>query len=261
MILKKLFFSLILCFFSSAWGTPSYALWDIDRGEILEEEGSETIRSIASITKLMNALVTLQSGLSLDEKLTVVGKESSVHIRRGMILSRGDLLYLTLVCSDNLAARTLAENGGRSYQEYIDEMNRIAQSLEMRDTWYSDSTGLNSENRSSIGDIKKLILETEKWPIFQKVATTVALKIDGLKIATKRGYKSVSVIGHNTNLYAGRLDLIAAKTGFTNSAGRCLTMYFWKNGVRYVLVVLGAKDSVQRKLLVDRLLTRVNKDV
>lgn len=256
MIAKKALALILFFFASSAFGNISYALWNIDNGEVIVANKETEVRSIASITKLMNVLVSLNMGLSLDEKVKVTGSERSSHIRPGMLITRGNLLLLALVSSDNLAARTLAETSGIQYNSYIALMNVTARSLDMTDTVYIDATGLSGENRSSVVDIKKLLLETEKWQIFKNSASTTAIKVAGLRPSKKRGYTNVPVVGHNTNIYAGKLDIIAAKTGFTNSAGRCLTMYFVKDGIKYALVVLGAKNSQERKLLVDQLLDK-----
>ena len=121
---------------------PAYAIWNVDTGHLISGKNSDGVRSQASITKLMTVLVTLRSGVKLDESVTVVGQESSSRIRRGMTLTRNELIDLALVASDNLASRTLAESSGMTYEEFIWTMNRTAALLGMTSTSYSDSTGL-----------------------------------------------------------------------------------------------------------------------
>ena len=252
--MKKIVLSWLLLFMSPVFADePSYVLWNIDHQITVISNNELRVRPMASITKLMNVLVTLNLKLPLDDLIVVTGKERSSHIRPGMMVSRRSLIDLSLISSDNLAARTLAESSGMSYDSYIELMNDTAKKLGMIDTQYIDSTGLMSGNRSSLNDIKQLLMETEQWWIFRQAANSSHVIIDAVTTSNKR-VKVVKIHGNNTNIYSGKLDIITAKTGFTTDAGKCLTMYFSMYGTKYVLVVLGAKDSIQRKLLVDRLL-------
>lgn len=227
----------------------AYAIWNVDTGHLLSSKNSDVVRPQASITKLMTVLVTLKLNLNLAESVSVIGTESSSKIRRGDTITRQELIDLALVASDNLAARTLSETSGLSYDEFIRKMNETAISLGMTETQYSDSTGLLALNVSTPADIKQLVQETEKYPVFQQNAmksnTTVGVTFKN---------KSRQVTANNTNQFAGKLDIIGAKTGYTTPAGRCLTMFFVDHGRRYILVVMGARTPEQRLKMVTKLI-------
>jgi len=231
---------------------PSYMLLNLDNNVVVDSHNEAQIRSIASITKLMSVLVVLRGNLDLDEVLTVVGKESSKHIRSGMKITRNHLIELALISSDNLATRTLAETFPGGYTAFLATMNQLAQELGMSNTRYSDTTGLLSDNKSSADDIKKLVLEVENWAVYKMAANVRSTLFSAMGLK-----KSVLIQGNNTNWYAGRLNIVAAKTGFTNSAGRCLTMLFVHNNTRYFLIVMGAKNSEHRRKIVDSLLDKI----
>lgn len=234
----------------------SYALFNLDTNEQIISVNEDNVRPIASMTKLMSALVILQNNLDLDELVTVTGPERSTKIRRGMRMKRGELLELSLVSSDNLAARTLAETYPGGYAEFIEQMNQTARNLGMMNTTFSDATGLLATNTSNVQDLYRLVTILPPWEIFTNAANkinTVATAI----VSGKRGQQEVRVSGNNTNNFVGRLDIIAAKTGYTSRAGRCLTMMFTQNGNRYFLVVMGAQNPQHRTRIVNQLLDNI----
>lgn len=232
----------------------AWALWNIDSQTLMSDSNSEVIRPIASITKLMTVLVTMDMGLDMDETITITGTERSAKIRRGMTMKRGDVVKLALIASDNLAARTLSETSRLTYDQYLVAMNNKAISLGMTGTSYSDPTGLFAANTSRPSDLKLLIAETERYPVFKESAMATSSRFTAW---FKNRINTVTV--NNTNSFAGHLDLIGAKTGYTNPAGRCLTMFFTGiNGQRYILVVLGAKSNDQRRKMVKQLIDTVS---
>jgi D-alanyl-D-alanine endopeptidase (penicillin-binding protein 7) len=234
--------------------TPvAYAIWDLDEGRILADKNVDLVRSQASITKLMTVLVALERGLDLDERIEVIGTETSRFIKRGMLLTRRELIDLALVASDNLAANTLAETSKVNRHEFIGIMNIRARMLGMTDTRYTDATGLSPFNVSTVYDIKMLTEYLEQHQVFAENANRTQVQV-----SPKNKNKSVTVTARNTNVFASKLDITAAKTGFTSAAGRCLTMFFrGYNNRRYILVVLGAHDSVQRQKMVQRLIDTI----
>lgn len=233
---------------------PTYVLWELDTDTVIDERNSDTVRPMASITKLMTAFVVMNSGIDLEETVKVTGSvESSSRIRRGQLVTRGRLLELTLVNSDNLAARTLAETSNTDYATFIDRMNFTARHIGMTNTVYSDSTGLLSTNVTSPNDLKLLVQAVSGHDIFKQSAMTAGTTTT---VTVKK--KTKTVFNSNTNWFAGKLDLLAAKTGTTTAAGRCLTMFFNKNGNKYVLVVLGARHARERQILVTQLLDKIS---
>lgn len=234
----------------------SYALINLDTNESIVSVNDDRVRPIASITKLMSALVVLQMGLDLDEMVTVTGPENSSRIRRGMRMTRSALLELSLISSDNLAARTLAETYPGGYREFIEQMNNTARNLGMIDTNFSDATGLLAANTSSAQDIAKLVSILTPWDIFAHAANKINIVTTAL-MPQKRGEREVVVRGMNTNNFVGKLDILAAKTGYTSRAGRCLTMLFNKDGNRYLLVVMGAQNPAHRTRIVNQLIDSI----
>jgi len=235
---------------------PAYAIWNVDTGTLIDSSDSGSVRPIASITKMMSAFVVLNSDLNMDELLLVTGPEKSRYIRRGMLITRAKLIELSLVSSDNLAARTLAETHPAGYHTFIDLMNETAKNLGMQDTYYADSTGLLGTNRSTLGDLNKLVLATQNFPVYRLAANTQQLFVETIT-AVKNGAKKFYITGKNTNPFTGKLDIISAKTGYTSAAGRCLTMLINKDGTRYLLIVLGASTPEQRKKMVQGLLDKI----
>jgi len=235
--------------------TPvAYAIWDLDEGRILADKNVDMVRSMASITKLMTVLVTLERNLDLDERVEVTGCEHSSHIKRGMTISRRELINLSLVASDNLAANTLSETSDIDKRSFIHLMNFKARMLGMSDTKYADPVGLSPFNVSTVYDIKILTEYLERHPIFAETAGQPQIQITAYNSKNKQ----IKVNARNTNLFAGKLDIQAAKTGFTNAAGRCLTMFFrGRDNHRYILVVMGASNNDQRQKMVKHLIDTI----
>jgi D-alanyl-D-alanine endopeptidase (penicillin-binding protein 7) len=201
----------------------------------------------------MTVLITLERELDLAERLTVIGSEHSRHIKRGMSVTRHELINLALVASDNLAANTLSETSGVDKHEFISLMNYRAKSLNMPDTRYFDPVGMSPFNVSTVYDIKTLTQHLERYPLFSENASATTIQVT----PTNKNRRT-TVTARNTNVFAGKLNILAAKTGFTNSAGRCLTMLFTAdNNHKYVLVVLGATNNAQRQKMVKQLLDSI----
>lgn len=228
----------------------------MDTGQFIASNNENEIRPMASITKLMSVFVTVREGLDLDEEIIVTGNETSSRIRAGMRIARSKLIELALISSDNLATRTLAESFPGGYQRFIDEMNHAAVELEMSNTRYEDSTGLLGGNISSAEDIRKLVLAVSPFSFVTSAANSAKIAFKAT-ILNKNKPREVLVQGNNTNNFVGKLDIIAAKTGYTSKAGRCLTMMFNQNGSKYLLVVMGAQTSEQRKKIVETLLDKI----
>ena len=234
----------------------NYVLIDADNQEVINAKGIQDVVPLASITKLMTVLVTLNSGVDLEEKVTVIGKESSSRIKSGQRMKRIDLIHLALVSSDNLAARTLAETTMSSYSAFIFAMNQLADELGMTNTNFIEPTGLSVFNVSTPWDVYLLTKETSKHPVFGEDAMT---KVVEVYTEVKRKVKKV--FGTNTNSFAGTMKIHSAKTGYTNPAGRCLTMLIEQNGRKFVVVVMGAKTPKERQQIIQNLIVEYNKRV
>jgi D-alanyl-D-alanine endopeptidase (penicillin-binding protein 7) len=236
---------------TAARTAPSYLLYNLDDEVFLSFSDEDPTRPIASVTKLMTALVVVRDGYNLDE-LVSVSAGSSPNIRGGMRLTRRELVYLSLVSSDNLASVTLAQTSPIGHDEFIRRMNATAAELELKHTHFIDASGLSMNVSNTLG-VAKLVAETLNYPIFADAANT-----SRYNVTTVVNSRPVFIDAPATNTFVGRLSLLSAKTGYTRAAGNCVTMALDHVGTRYILVVLGANNPQHRQQIATTLLERVN---
>jgi D-alanyl-D-alanine endopeptidase (penicillin-binding protein 7) len=220
-------------------------IYDPETNEVLWEENSETERSIASITKVMTAAVVFENDPDLSHVVTVtrsdVSRASTTFLRLNDKVTIGDLLHLTLIASDNAAARALARTSSQGSTGFIDRMNEKAAELGLTTTHYADPSGLLSENVSSAYDMARLIAfassDERISTIMQKSQHT---------ISTPRR----TITFRSTNHLLGRdgIDVRAGKTGFITKAGYCLAtlLRLPSTGQQVAVVVLGARSNAGR---------------
>jgi D-alanyl-D-alanine endopeptidase (penicillin-binding protein 7) len=196
---------------------------DAKSGAVIFEHKAATVSPIASLTKLMTALVVIDGQQSLDDVIVVKasdrwkGKGAFSHIPTGAKLTRGDLLRLSLMASENLAARTLANNYPGGMPAFVKTMNAKAKVLGMAHTHFDDPSGLSNGNVSNARDLVKLVNAAARQQEIREFSTLDAHEVRlGKKMFRFR----------NTNLLIGRPDweILVQKTGFTNDAGQCLVM-------------------------------------
>ncbi len=239
--------------------TPTAILYDVKSNKVLYDVNANFKISIASMTKILTVLTVLKANQDLNEVITVKGREGSSRIRPGMRMTRIDIIELTLVSSDNLAARTLMEHYPGGYERGIEAANKLAQDLEATDTRIVEPTGLSAENQSTVMDLIRLTIESSKYELFTRFANRERSEIQAEQVSkAKRFYQWVR--GNNTNPFVhepGQIQILSAKTGLTSAAGWCLTMMFSYNGNRYVLVTAGNRNRVDRKRVADMLIERV----
>ncbi len=239
--------------------TPTAILYDVKSNKVLYDVNANFKISIASMTKILTVLTILKANQDLNEVITVKGREGSSRIRPGMRMTRIDIIELTLVSSDNLAARTLMEHYPGGYERGIEAANKLAQDLEATDTRIVEPTGLSAENQSTVMDLIRLTIESSKYELFTRFANRERSEIQAEQVSkAKRFYQWVR--GNNTNPFVhepGQIQILSAKTGLTSAAGWCLTMMFSYNGNRYVLVTAGNRNRVDRKRVADMLIERV----
>jgi D-alanyl-D-alanine endopeptidase (penicillin-binding protein 7) len=196
---------------------------DADSGETILAKNSDQVAPIASITKLMTAMVILDRGLDLNDEI-VVSREDIDHLkgthsrlRVGTRLTRRELLLLALMASENRAAAALGRTYPGGTEEFVAAMNRKARALGMHETHYVDPTGLDSGNVSSAEDLARLVKVADDYPLIREFTTTERA------VVRTRGGKLVFV---NTNRLVRnpRWDIYLSKTGYISEAGRCLVM-------------------------------------
>lgn len=218
---------------------------DQSSGEVLFERNSDAVVPIASITKLMTAMVSLDSKPALDEVLDVSDEDidqlkgTRSRLAVGTRLTREEMLHLALMSSENRASSALARHypGGRP--AFIAAMNRKAQELGLIDTRFFDSTGLNPHNVSSARDLAKMVAASARYPLIREFSTTR----DGFFAVNGRMQRF-----NNTNALVSspEWEIGLQKTGFTNEAGKCLVMQAWMNQKPVVIVLLDSWGKLTR---------------
>lgn len=205
--------------------------------------------SIASISKLMTIYTVLKANQNFDEVLTVNSKLSNhTRLSKGMKLTRGDLVKLSLIHSDNLAAVTLSEYFPGGQEMFIVAMNKNAKDLEMHDTVFYEPTGLDANNSSTLRDIAILTNAVSNFATFREAART-----ENLVIHATKGNKQISIHANPTSKLFGKDGIITIKTGFTNAAGFCITVLLLNDDHKlYNLVILGARSSQERKNIIEK---------
>jgi D-alanyl-D-alanine endopeptidase (penicillin-binding protein 7) len=209
---------------------------DEQTGEVLFQKNAGAVVPIASITKLMTAIVTLDAQLPMDEQVVIsaedvdLAKGSRSRLPVGTTLSRGELLHLALMASENRAATALAGSHPGGTAAFVAAMNAKAVELGMADTRFVESTGLSSDNVSSAPDLVKLVTAAKSYALISEYSTSPSHEFE------LRGRK---VAFNNTNglVRSGDWDIGVSKTGFIRSAGRCLVMQT-RLAARSVIIVL-----------------------
>lgn len=254
--------ALLLSITAPTWSAPALVVYDMDRERYVIEDNADVPGSIASITKLATVIVVLESQQDLDRLLKTRGRERSSRISPGMLLSRLDLIELTLVTSDNLAANTLLENypGGKTVG--LAAMNNLARRLNLSSTRYVDASGLSSANTSTAKDLIKILEHASRHEVIRRFSQQDALDITVTKRSKKKTWVE-HIRGMATNPYLRSpqtFDVIVAKTGYTTAAGWCLAMLIEIDGQRFAVISTGNASKDQRKAVLDQALTKLTND-
>ncbi|MDO8962632.1 MAG: serine hydrolase [Methylophilus sp.] len=214
--------------------------------EIIYAKNTNAPTPIASVTKLMTAMVILDSGLNLDEEVEVTNadvdylKGTSSRLPIGTRLSRNELLNLALIASENRAASALATTYPAGRSQFIRDMNQKAMNLGMVNTHFSDSTGLDSSNVSTAEDLAKMVNAAYHYDAIRNMSTTSSYDIQ----LSRRGPAHFN----NTNILVRNSDWVIglSKTGFINEAGRCLVMQAQLAGEPVIIVLLDSNGKYSR---------------
>ncbi|HUR58892.1 MAG TPA: serine hydrolase [Opitutaceae bacterium] len=220
-------------------------IYNPETGEVLWENHSTEQRSMASITKVMTALVFLESNTPLTDIITVqpidVRAASTTYLRAGYKVTRDDLLHLLLIGSDNAAARALARTSPTGTEGFVRRMNEKAAELGLQTTSYADPSGLLNANVSSAYDMARLISYVSGNERIASIMRTPHYTVQA-------GSLAINVNSTNQLVKAGDVDVQAGKTGFIRSAGYCLAtlLRLPQGGPDVAVVVLGAKSNAGR---------------
>ena len=220
---------------------------DAQTGEVLYSKNSNMSVPIASITKLMTAVVTADARLNMSEEITLQsidfagagGKNSSSTLRVGDTMNRAEALLFALMKSENPAAAALARTypGGRP--AFIAAMNAKARQLGMTSTRYAESTGLDPHNVSSARDLGILVSAASQYGLIRQFSTTPTYDFN-------LGYRVLKSNNTNALVRNGGWNINLSKTGYINEAGRCVVMHTTVNSRPAVVVLLGASTSQAR---------------
>lgn len=216
-------------------------VYDVDTGETLYEKNHYLVRPIASITKLMTAMVVLDAQQDLDELIEITRddidtlKHTRSRLAIGSKLSRRDLLLLALMSSENRAASALGRNYPGGLPAFVRAMNEKAQALGMRYTLFVEPTGLSSDNLSTAPDLAKMLQAAATYPLIQQFSTH-----ESHTVSPKPGQQLRYV---NTNRLVSNSDwqIHVSKTGFINEAGRCLVLHTRLDNRNVAIVLLNAQ--------------------
>jgi D-alanyl-D-alanine endopeptidase (penicillin-binding protein 7) len=220
-------------------------IYNPETGKVLWESHSQDQRSIASITKVMTAVVLLEDSPDLSESVVVqradVRNASTTYLRAGDKITKEDLLHLLLIASDNAAARVLARTSKHGAAGFIDRMNERAHELGLTSTRYADPSGLLAANVSSAYDMARLITYVSGDPRIASV-----MQKDSYSATASR--RKIAIHSTNQLVRQGDVDVQAGKTGFISKAGYCLAtlLRLPQGGPQVAVVVLGAKSNAGR---------------
>jgi len=211
------------------------------QGQVIYGKDIDTVRPIASITKLMTAMVILDSGLDLDEKITVTRADRDLvqltgsRLEYGATLPRREMIMLAIMSSENRAATALGRSFPGGTTAFVSAMNRKAVSLGMTHSHFADPAGLNVENQATARDLAKMVTAAQQYALIRKASTTTRFEV---RPYAKRG----PLVYGNTNrlLKNETWDIALSKTGYINESGRCLVMQANIEGERVSIVLLNS---------------------
>ncbi len=223
----------------------AYALIvDENTGARLYSKNATTRAPIASLTKLMTAMVVLDAKQSMSTRITITKddidrlKGSSSRLQVGVTLTRRELLHLALMSSENRASSALARNypGGRS--ACIAAMNRKAKALGLRNTSFADSTGLDGHNVSTAEDLARIVRAANSYALIKEFSTSPSRQQPTSRTAQPLEYKNT-----NPLVRKPEWDIDVSKTGYISEAGRCLVMKAKIAGRPVVIVLLNSQGK------------------
>lgn len=210
-------------------------------GNLIYGKDVDTVRPIASITKLMTAMVVLDADLDLDEHITIAEQDRD-HMRMtgsrlavGATLSRRELLLLALMSSENRAAAALgrAYPGGKS--KFVEQMNKKAASLDMHHSRFADPSGLDGHNVSTASDLAKMLWAARQYPLIVEATTTTDSQVTPYSQRGPLTYNNTNRLLKNADWHIG-----LSKTGYIHEAGRCLVMQANIEGEDVSIVLLNS---------------------
>jgi len=218
---------------------------DQDTGQTLLAKNDHAVQPIASLTKLMTGLIISSASLSMEQPITITQddvdteKGSRSRLSVGATLSRGELLHLALMSSENRAAHALGRTYPGGMNRFVALMNARAATLGMKETHYVEPTGLSSGNRSSAADLAILVAAAHKDPLLRQFSTSVNYEVAAGDRLLE--YKNTNRLVRNSGWQIG-----LQKTGYISEAGHCLVMQARIAGRKLIMVFLDSTGKFSR---------------
>ncbi len=216
-----------------------------DTGEVLFSKNAQAVLPIASITKLMTAMVVTEAGLSMDEELSITQddvdteKGSRSRLTVGTRLTRGEMLHLALMSSENRAAHALGRHYPGGLPAFVEAMNHKAVALGMNGTRYVEPTGLSSSNQSTAQDLALLVKAALDVPLVAQLSTSLETEV-------AVGRRQLQFRNTNALVRDASWDIGLQKTGYISEAGRCLVMQANMAGRKLIMVLLDSAGKYSR---------------
>lgn len=226
----KNLFLIFLLFFTVSTNAESFVLLNKDTHSIVYSSNPNEVKPIASLTKLMTAMIYIDSGEY---------KES--------------YLERLLIRSDNEIANRIAKEYKYGYKAFMRAMNAKAEDLGLAETYFFDPSGMSVFNRSTAKEYVEVVVEAEKYPLIKQISSTYEKKVEA-------GKKQTTVLRNTNSLLRYYDNITLSKTGFTSRAGRCLALIIERGSSQYAIVILGEKNPIERTKTVVNLLNFINQE-
>ena len=220
-------------------------MFNQDNGRVLFEKNADAQLPVASLTKLMSALVIMRANLPMNEAFTVQSEDyhlpssSFSRLRIGMTFTRDDLLHIGLTGSDNRAIHLLARSYPGGIPAFVQKMNETARELGLKHTHFEEPTGLSANNRTTAREITRIAAEAYRYPKIREYSTS-----QQLQYSTRGGL--IQVRSTNRLIREGAWDIGMQKTGYTGAAGHCMMLQTEVGGNRVLMVVLNSTSNNNR---------------
>jgi len=248
---KKLLLLICLGYTLNVQAMPSVRsnialVYDETAQRTLYSKKADTVVPIASITKLMTAMVVLDAQLPLEEEISISVQDMDMlkgthsRLRLGAVLTRGELLKLALMSSENRAAAALARTFPGGEENMIYMMNVKARELGMKNTHFLDSTGLNRRNVSTARDLVKMLSEAQHYKLIQEFTTAASHTV------ISPWHAPLHFRNSNSLVRGGSWDISVSKTGYIREAGRCLVMTSIITQRQVIIVLLDSSGPIAR---------------
>jgi D-alanyl-D-alanine endopeptidase (penicillin-binding protein 7) len=210
-------------------------------GQVIYGKDVDAVRPIASITKLMTAMVVLDAGQDLDEKITVTRADRDTiqmtgsRLDYGATLTRREMILLAVMSSENRAAWALGRNFDGGMTGFVDRMNAKAAELGMSNSHFADPAGLDPDNTSTASDLAKMVTAAYDYPLIREASTTTRMEVRPWSNRGPLAYGNTNRLLKNKSW-----DIALSKTGYINEAGRCLVMRANIEGEAVSIVLLNS---------------------